>query len=56
MLGEANAKLFAEVTLGETFVMVVLIAFLLFFGLYPKPLLDLVNPSLQEIFTLINRS
>lgn len=56
MLGEANAKVFADVTLGETFVMVVLIAFLLFFGLYPKPLLDLVNPSLQEIFTLINRS
>jgi len=56
MLGETNAKLFADVTVGETVVMVALIAFLLFFGLYPKPLLDLVNPSIQEILTQINRS
>ena len=56
MLGETNTKVFADVTAGETLVMVALIAFLLFFGLYPKPLLDLVNPSIQEILTQINRS
>ena len=55
MLGETNTKVFAEVTLNETIVFVILIAFLLFYGIHPKPIVDLVNPSVQEILTQINR-
>lgn len=56
MLGETNTTVFADATVGEALIMIALIAFLLFFGLYPKPLLDLINPSIQEILTHINRS
>jgi NADH-quinone oxidoreductase subunit M len=54
MLGETNSKAFADVTTNEAITFVVLIAFLLFFGLYPKPLVDLVTPSLKEILVTIN--
>jgi NADH-quinone oxidoreductase subunit M len=55
MLGETNTKVFTDVTLNETIVFVILIAFLLFYGIHPKPIVDLVNPSVQEILTQINR-
>ncbi|MDR6966503.1 NADH-quinone oxidoreductase subunit M [Flavobacterium arsenatis] len=55
MLGETNAKLFKDVTTNEAVVLVSIIAFLLFFGIYPKPITDLITPSLQEILTQINR-
>jgi len=55
MLGETNTKVFADVSLNETIVFVILIAFLLFYGLHPKPIVDLVNPSIKEILTQINR-
>lgn len=55
MLGETNAKVFAEVSINETITFVVIIAFLLFFGLYPKPIVDLITPSLNEILSNINR-
>jgi len=54
MLGETNSKAFADVTTNEAITFVVLIAFLLFFGLYPKPIVDLVTPSLKEILVTIN--
>jgi len=55
MLGETNTKVFAEVSLNEAIVFVVIIGFLLFFGLYPKPINDLVNPAIKEILAVINR-
>lgn len=55
MLGDANAKIFKAITTQETIVFVVIIAVLLFFGLYPKPINDLITPALQEIVTKINR-
>jgi NADH-quinone oxidoreductase subunit M len=55
MLGETNTKVFADVTANETIVFVIIIAFLLFYGLYPKPIVDLVNPSIIEILKTINR-
>jgi NADH-quinone oxidoreductase subunit M len=55
MLGETNAKVFAEITINEGIVLVIILAFLLFFGLYPKPIVDLVTPSLKEILLNINR-
>jgi NADH-quinone oxidoreductase subunit M len=54
MLGETNSKVFADVTTNEAITFVAIIAFLLFFGLYPKPLVDLVTPSLKEILITIN--
>ena len=55
MLGETNSKLFADVTANEGITLVLIIAVLFFFGLYPKPIVDLITPSLQEILTQINR-
>ncbi|MCO6147861.1 NuoM family protein [Flavobacterium sp. NRK1] len=55
MLGEQNAKPFADVTFGEGFVFVTIIAVLLFFGLYPKPIVDFITPELQRILVSINR-
>jgi len=55
MLGETNTKLFAEVTTTEIIVFVIIIAFLLFYGLYPKPIVDLVMPSIKETLIQINR-
>jgi NADH-quinone oxidoreductase subunit M len=55
MLGETNSKLFADVTINEGITLVIVIAVLFFFGMYPKPILDLITPSLEEILTQINR-
>lgn len=55
MLGETNTKIFRDVTFTEGLVFVSIIGFLLFFGIYPKPITDLVTPSLQEILIQINR-
>lgn len=55
MLGETNTKFFKDVNVSEAIVFVVIIGFLLFFGLYPKPINDLVNPAIKEILAVINR-
>ncbi|MFV8374747.1 complex I subunit 4 family protein [Flavobacterium sp. LB1P71] len=55
MLGETNSKLFADVTINEGITLVIVIAVLFFFGMYPKPIIDLITPSLEEILTQINR-
>jgi NADH-quinone oxidoreductase subunit M len=55
MLGERNAKLFTDVTFNEGIVFVVLIAVLLFFGLYPKLIVDFITPELKTILLHINR-
>lgn len=55
MLGETNTKVFKDVNVSEAIVFVAIIGFLLFFGLYPKPINDLVNPTIKEILAVINR-
>ncbi|UQD55740.1 NuoM family protein [Flavobacterium sp. K5-23] len=55
MLGETNTKPFAEVTFQEGLALVIIIAVLFFFGMYPKPITDLITPSLENILTQINR-
>lgn len=55
MLGETNVKPFADVNFHEGLVMVIIIAVLFIFGLYPKPISDLITPSLQHILNIINR-
>jgi len=56
MLGETNTKVFADVTFNEGLSLVFIIAVLFFFGLYPKPILDLITPSIETILTQINRT
>ncbi|MBK9224041.1 MAG: NADH-quinone oxidoreductase subunit M [Flavobacterium sp.] len=56
MLGETNTKTFTDVTINEGLTMIVIIAVLFFFGLYPKPITDLITPSLENILTQINRN
>ncbi len=55
MLGETPKKPFADLTVNEGLVFIMLTAVLLFFGLYSKPIVDLVSPSLQEILMYVNR-
>lgn len=55
MLGETNSKLFVDVTFNEGLSMVIIIAVLFVFGLYPKPIIELISPSLENILTQINR-
>jgi NADH-quinone oxidoreductase subunit M len=55
MLGEQNSKVFADVTLKEGSVFLAIIAVLLFFGLYPKPIVDFITPELKNIMLNINR-
>ena len=56
MLGETNSKAFTDVTVNEGITLVLIIGVLFFFGMYPKPITDLVTPSLEEILRVINRS
>ena len=56
MLGETNSKPFADVTINEGITLVLIIGVLFFFGMYPKPITDLITPSLEEILRVINRS
>ncbi|RTZ00803.1 NADH-quinone oxidoreductase subunit M [Flavobacterium sp. RSP49] len=55
MLGETNSKPFPDVTFNEGLTLVLIIGVLFFFGMYPKPITDLITPSLEEILTQINR-
>jgi NADH-quinone oxidoreductase subunit M len=55
MLGETNAKPFAEVNWNEKLVLLAIVAVLFFFGLYSKPITDLITPSIENILTEINR-
>ena len=55
MLGETNVKVFADVNVNETVTLVLIIGFLLFFGLYSKPITDLIAPTIKETILIINR-
>jgi NADH-quinone oxidoreductase subunit M len=56
MLGETNTRIFNDVTFNEGLSMVIIIAVLFFFGMYPRPIIDLITPSLETILTQINRT
>lgn len=55
MLGETNIKIFSDITLNEGISLTVIVAVLFFFGFYPKPIIDLITPSLESILVSINR-
>lgn len=54
MLGETNTKVFVDINVQEKVVFVIIIIILIFFGLYPKPLNDLIVPALEETLKYIN--
>lgn len=56
MLGEANATTQAFGTLNgsEKAVLLIICAAVLIFGVYPKPLLDLIQSDLSQLMTLMN--
>jgi NADH-quinone oxidoreductase subunit M len=56
MLGETNSKTFADVSVNEGISFVVIIAVLILFGFYPKPITDLITPSLETILNVINKN
>ena len=56
MLGEKNTLKFDSLTTNEIIIFVIIITVLLVFGMYPKPITDLVTPALQEIVTKMNRN
>lgn len=56
MLGQTNSKAFADVSLNEGISFAVIIAVLLFFGFFPKPITDLITPSLETILQVINKN
>ncbi|WP_394775754.1 NuoM family protein [Flavobacterium sp.] len=56
MLGETNSKPFADVSINEGVSFVLIIAVLIFFGFYPKPITDLITPSLETILNVINKN
>ncbi len=55
MLGETNEKVFNDVTFNEGLSLVLIIAVLFVFGMYPKPIIDLITPSIENILTQVNR-
>lgn len=55
MLGETKKETFRDLTFNEGFIFVLLIIVLLFFGVYSKPITDLVQPSLENILVYVNR-
>ena len=55
MLGETNTKIFKDISLNERIVLIVILGFLLFFGLFPSPIIEFIKPSLEIIFNTINR-
>ncbi len=55
MLGPVNSKPFADVTASEGISLALIVGVLLFFGLFPQPIIDLITPPLKGILTNINR-
>lgn len=55
MLGENDNKPFFDLTKSEMCLFVLLAAVILFFGIYPKPVSELVDASIKEIIFYINR-
>jgi NADH-quinone oxidoreductase subunit M len=55
MLGETNVKVFTDVTASETISLLIIVGVLFFFGMYPKPINDLITPALEQILLLTQR-
>jgi len=56
MLGEAPKKPFNDLSATEMSIFVVFVGVMLIFGIYVKPVSDLISPSIGEIMMFINGS
>ncbi len=54
--GEPDDKPFAEITLKEGGVLLAFIAVIVFTGIYPKPMLDRIEPSVDALITHVEES
>ncbi|SEP74264.1 complex I subunit 4 family protein [Flavobacterium urocaniciphilum] len=52
MLG-GETKSFQKISKQESIVLVIIVVVTIFFGLFPQPIIDLIEPSLQSILTQI---
>ena len=50
----AGLEAVKDLSLRETFVVAPLLAMLIFLGFYPKPMLDVINPSVRAIYAQVN--
>ena len=56
MLGETNSltKNFTDLTFNEKAVLVPIAIIVIITGIYPKPIFDLISPSIDHILSFIN--
>jgi len=57
MQGETNAvtALFTDITLSEKLILGIICAFIIIIGVYPKPVLDLTEPSVTSLMNSVNQ-
>jgi NADH-quinone oxidoreductase subunit M len=57
MQGETNAvtALFTDITLSEKLILGIICAFIIIIGVYPKPVLDLTEPSVTALMNSVNQ-
>ncbi len=57
MQGETNAvtTLFTDITLSEKLILGIICAFIIIIGVYPKPVLDLTEPSVTMLMNTVNQ-
>lgn len=57
MQGETNAvtTLFTDITLSEKLILGIICAFIIVIGVYPKPVLDLTEPSVTMLMNTVNQ-
>jgi NADH-quinone oxidoreductase subunit M len=55
MLGEKNALPFKEISTSEIITFVLIISVVLFFGLYPKPIVDFITPTIENTLNTIEK-
>jgi NADH-quinone oxidoreductase subunit M len=57
MQGETNAvtTLFADITVSEKLILGIICAFIIIIGVYPKPVLDLTEPSVTLLMNTVNQ-
>jgi NADH-quinone oxidoreductase subunit M len=51
---KAGLEAIKDLSVRETFVVAPLLAMLVFLGFYPKPLLDVINPSVEAIYQSVD--
>lgn len=55
MLGEKNAMPFKDLNTHEIIVFVSIIGVLLFFGMYPKPIIEFITPAIENTINTIDK-